>query len=181
MGDDRFTSLSNPMRDYLRLTADLMSSKDIAILRGVTEQTVKNALSEANKRLGVTRRSEAARMFREFELQQHPAKGNGTSGGLAEHAVFTTPCAPSPRVDEQSDDRVCDETAPFDSRDHKTSSTIESAPLVTTRSRPDGLTTLEHLASMAKIFFFLALAMIAILGMSDGFQRLANFLHPTHH
>lgn len=169
------------MRDYLRLTADLMSSKDIAILRGVTEQTVKNALSEANRRLGVTRRSEAARMFREYELQQNSTKGNGTSGDLAEHPVSNAPCAPSPRMDEQSDDRVCDETASFDSRDQETPSTIESAPPVNIRSRRDGLTTLEQLASMAKIFFFLALAMIAILGMSDGFQRLANFLHPTHH
>lgn len=60
---DRIESLTDSQRAYLRLVLEHKSSKEIALLLGISAHTVDKRLKEAMRILGVSSRVEAARIL----------------------------------------------------------------------------------------------------------------------
>ena len=61
-----YRGLTDRDREIIQLIARAYSNKDIAGQLGIAEQTVKNYLSQIYNKLGVFRRTELMRMFRDF-------------------------------------------------------------------------------------------------------------------
>ena len=64
-----YRGLTDRERDIIRLIALAYSNKEIAASLGIAEQTVKNHLSQIYDRLGVFRRTELMRRFRDFNRE----------------------------------------------------------------------------------------------------------------
>ena len=64
-----YRNLTDRERDIIRYIALAYSNRDIAESLGIAEQTVKNHLSHMYNRLGVFRRTELMRMFRDFSKE----------------------------------------------------------------------------------------------------------------
>lgn len=62
--DERLASLSERQREVLRLVSRDRNSKEIARELGLSDETVKNHIKAATRRLGVTSRFDAARLVR---------------------------------------------------------------------------------------------------------------------
>lgn len=63
----RLASLSDRQREILRLVSRDVNSKEIARKLGLSDETVKNHIKAAMRRLGVTSRFDAARLLRMHE------------------------------------------------------------------------------------------------------------------
>lgn len=82
-----FRGLSPREQEVVRLIAMAYSNKDIAETLGIAEQTVKNHISRVFDRLGVFKRTELMRMFRDFSrddfdpesTEAETTKGDGES------------------------------------------------------------------------------------------------------
>jgi two-component system, NarL family, response regulator DevR len=72
-GDDKFQILSEQERKVLALVADGKTNKEIASAMGLSDKTVKNYFSNTLKKLGFSRRSQAAAFF----VQQGSFKRGG--------------------------------------------------------------------------------------------------------
>ena len=75
MSDDKINILSDQERKVLALVADGKTNKEIASAMGLSDKTVKNYFSNTLKKLGFSRRSQAAAFF----VQQGSFKRGGVS------------------------------------------------------------------------------------------------------
>ena len=71
---DLYHDLTDREREMIRLIARAYSNKDIAANLGIAEQTVKNILSQIYDKVGVFRRTELMRMFRDFSAEDFAIK-----------------------------------------------------------------------------------------------------------
>ncbi|MAX01217.1 MAG: hypothetical protein CMN72_16580 [Sphingomonas sp.] len=91
MHEGLFDKLSPRKQDCLRGVADLKSAKEIGRDLDISEHTVRGYIAEAVKEVGARDRTEAARMFREYELRTSPPQLRGQSSRVADHARFAPP------------------------------------------------------------------------------------------
>jgi two-component system, NarL family, response regulator DevR len=75
LGDDKLNILSDQERKVLALVAEGKTNKEIATAMGLSDKTVKNYFSNTLKKLGFSRRSQAAAFF----VQQGSFKRGGIS------------------------------------------------------------------------------------------------------
>jgi DNA-binding NarL/FixJ family response regulator len=71
--DDRIEILSDQERKVLALVADGKTNKEIASVMGLSDKTVKNYFSNTLKKLGFSRRSQAAAFFVQQGSPRRPA------------------------------------------------------------------------------------------------------------
>lgn len=79
-GDDKLQILSDQERKVLALVADGKTNKEIASAMGLSDKTVKNYFSNTLKKLGFSRRSQAAAFF----VQQGSFKRGNANGAVEE-------------------------------------------------------------------------------------------------
>lgn len=96
-----YQSLTDREQDVIRLIALAYSNKDIAKSLGIAVQTVKNHLSQIYDRLGVFRRTELMRIFRDFSREEFESWYLGTvdvrpSGGTKVRCGQVVPRATIP-------------------------------------------------------------------------------------
>lgn len=171
--DDRLASLSERQREVLRLVSRDRNSKEIARELGLSDETVKNHIKAATRRLGVSSRFDAARLLR-LEEQGDPRVVIDPS------RVIAFPARKATDGDGGTGSRgaeVREHRSSFDFRDHDFLRHREP-PWSGSGERKAGPSALRVLTLIALLTVAIAVTVISAAPLAKSMQDLANMIEP---
>ena len=176
-----FATLTTRQRDCLRLASPGCKSEEIAARLGLSVGTVETHIKAARAKLGGISRYVAAERLRAFEATQLL----GSQGlGMGETRPFGRLGRPD-RVagSDEAETVVREDRAVFDmgdGTDFPIGRPIDQPPRYEDRRR-NGLTPLQRIALIAAVATLIAILLIAVRPLADGFSTLADFVLSTKH
>lgn len=170
---ERLESLSERQREVLRLVSRDRNSKEIGRDLGLSDETVKNHIKAATRRLGVSSRFDAARLLRIHE-QGDPQVVIDPSRVIA---IPVQPATDGHRGVGGSGAEVRETRASFDFRDHD----FDHSP-TTSRPAPEkreaARSALHTVALIAVLTVAVAVAIISAAPLARSVQDMANMIEP---
>lgn len=172
---ERLASLSERQREVLRLVSRDRNSKEIGRELGLSDETVKNHIKAAIRRLGVSSRFDAARLLHLHE-QGDPQVVIDPSRVIA---IPVRPATNDRRGVGGSDAEVREATASFDFREHDFAE-IPMAPRPAPERRGTGQSALRTVALIAVLTVAVAVAVISAAPLAKSVQDMANIIEPPN-
>lgn len=170
---ERLESLSERQREVLRLVSRDRNSKEIGRDLGLSDETVKNHIKAATRRLGVNSRFDAARLLRIHE-QGDPHVVIDPSRVIA---IPVQPANDGHRGVGGSGAEVRESRASFVFRDHD----FDHSP-TTSRPAPEkreaARSALHTVALIAVLTVAVAVAVISAAPLARSVQDMANMIEP---
>lgn len=173
MLDVRLASLSARQREVLRLVSRDRNSKEIARELGLSDETVKNHIKAATRRLGVSSRFDAARLVRVQEYDD-PRVVTDPSRVIAVVAQLATE---DRGVTGRRGAEVREHRTSFDFQDHDFVQVPESLrqEVENNDARPSALRIVTLIAVLTVA---LAVTVISAAPLARSVQDLANMIEP---
>lgn len=160
MDIDQIASLSRRERECLLLVHDGLASGEIARDLGIATETVESHIKNARAKLGGVPRRQAARLVAHA---QHPQTLATSLSGTDIPPISTA--------------------QPEALREERSTFTFEGSPypeaFVEEARRRNDHRSLSRLVLILVGLVALAMAILMVPAMADGFQRLANFIDPA--
>lgn len=179
MDSGALASLTTRQRDCLRLASPGCKSEEIAARLGLSVGTVETHIKAARAKLGGISRYVAAERLRAFETTQ--LLGNQALG-MGETQSFGRQDWPE-RIagSDEAETMAREDRAVFDmgdATDLQGSLPMNQPPRREDLRRND-LTTLQRIALMVAVATLIAILLIAVRPLADGFSTLADFVLST--
>lgn len=171
--DERLASLSERQREVLRLVSRDRNSKEIARELGLSDETVKNHIKAATRRLGVSSRFDAARLVR-VEEQGDPRVVIDPSRVIA---LSPRSASQASSGDGGPEAEVREHRTSFDFQDHDFDRAPPASPPVP-GERSAWPSALRVVTLIAVLTVAVAVAVISAAPLARSVQDLANMIEP---
>jgi DNA-binding CsgD family transcriptional regulator len=171
--DERLASLSERQREVLRLVSRDRNSKEIARELGLSDETVKNHIKAATRRLGVNSRFDAARLVR-LQEQGDPRVVIDPSRVIA---FSPHPASEVPSGDGGPEAEVREHRTSFDFHD-RDFDRMPPAPRPGSGDRDAKPSALRVVTLIAVLTVAVAVAVISAAPLAKSVQDLANMIEP---